>query len=62
MSYDLTSAKTADGRPYAGNDRFLGCGVMRSCGRCGTHRSQVGGTTHRLFGWVGPCCAPKAKK
>lgn len=35
----------------------LGTHTMRSCGKCGTHVTYVGGARHRVYGWIGNCCA-----
>ncbi len=47
--------------PYIPNEQFKGSGFMRSCGKCGKHRLQGGGTVRRPWGWVGACCAGGAK-
>ncbi len=60
MIHTTKTARMRGGAAYSGHTAFAGTGVMRSCGKCGVHRSQGGGTTHRLFGWIGACCAPKA--
>lgn len=56
----IKTARVQGGAAYSGHTAFLGNGLLRSCGKCGVHRPQGGGSKHRLLGWVGACCAPKA--
>lgn len=45
--------KTRDGKPYVGNQMFMGNGVQRSCAKCGTHHPP--GKLKKLAPW-GLCC------
>lgn len=32
--------------------------ITRSCGKCGKRQAQqTGSRRHKIFGWIGPCCA-----
>lgn len=45
--------RTRDGKPYEGNQMFMGNGVQRSCSKCGTHHPP--GKLKKLAPW-GLCC------
>lgn len=55
--------RRAAGRAYVRtHDRFepLGTHALRSCGKCGQHVPNVGGSRHAVLGWIGNCCTPRA--
>jgi hypothetical protein len=55
MSHTPT-ARMRSGQRYAGNRKFMGNGLSRSCGKCGKHFPGDGGGKHRILGWVCRTC------
>lgn len=53
---DVSQARVKGGALYEGNQQHRGCGVMRSCGKCGSHRAVGRGRTTKRWGWVSMCC------
>lgn len=39
---DFMPARMKDGTLYAGNKQFLGNGIAKSCGKCGSHQPPAG--------------------
>lgn len=58
---DLPKARRTDGTDYKPtHPQYMGCGIMRSCGRCGKHRAQGPGWRKTAYGMTcSVCLTPK---
>jgi hypothetical protein len=52
----MKPARHTNGEPYKGIQKYAGNGMMRSCGKCLTHKRFVGGEVTRTRGWICQAC------